>query len=90
MVEVNDDEERWQLRTEQEAQQNLRTMLELCANGNLKVSDKTFKPSAAALETITEHLVNGDFYDDEAIAAFAWPFWSRPAASPNSKVGGSG
>jgi len=67
------DEERWQLQTEQEALQNLRSVLELCANGKLKVSDKTFKPSAAALETITEHLVNGDFYDDEAIAAFAWP-----------------
>jgi hypothetical protein len=70
---VNDDEERWLLSTEQEAAANLHTMLELCAGGTLKVSDRTSLPAAATVKVITEHLVSGDFYPDHAIAAFAWP-----------------
>ncbi|GAA4536691.1 helicase-associated domain-containing protein [Amycolatopsis samaneae] len=73
MSHPDDDEERWLQFTEQEAQLNLRVMLELCAAGEVKVSDKTLRPSAATIRTITEHLVNGDFYPDEAMAAFAWP-----------------
>ena len=74
LVEVMDDSEvRWLLETEQEAQLNLHTMLELCAAGGIKASEKTFRASAATVESITEHLVNGDFYDGEPIAAFAWP-----------------
>src|SRR3954467_668574 len=59
--------------TEQEAFANLRTMLELCATGQLKCSDKTHRPPAAAIRTITAVLAHGDFYSDEPIAAFAWP-----------------
>ncbi|WP_410669597.1 hypothetical protein [Amycolatopsis sp. cmx-4-68] len=70
---VNDDEERWLLSTEQEAMANLRTMLELCAKGTLKVSDRTSLPAAATVKVITEQLASGDFYPDHAIAAFAWP-----------------
>nr|WP_245589547.1 helicase-associated domain-containing protein [Amycolatopsis balhimycina] len=70
---MNDDEERWLLSTEQVAVANLRTMLELCAGGELKVSDKTSLPAAATVNVVTEHLVDHDFYADAAIAAFAWP-----------------
>ncbi|WP_229796388.1 helicase-associated domain-containing protein [Saccharothrix coeruleofusca] len=59
--------------TEQEALANLRTVLELCAAGEVRCSDKTKRPSAATIRTITAHLAQGDFYDDEPIAAFAWP-----------------
>lgn len=59
--------------TEHEAFANLRAALELCAAGQLKCSDKTHRPSAATIRTITAHLVHGDFYSGEPIAAFAWP-----------------
>ncbi|GAA1308059.1 hypothetical protein GCM10009634_71780 [Saccharothrix xinjiangensis] len=59
--------------TEREALANLRTVLELCAAGELRCSDKTSRPSAATTRAIGEHLANGDFYADEPIAAFAWP-----------------
>lgn len=59
--------------TEQEACTNLRAVLELCAAGRLKCSAKTSRPSAATVQVVDEHLVRGDFYADEAIAAFAWP-----------------
>lgn len=59
--------------TERDAQLNLRTMLELCATGKLRCSEKTSRPSAATIRTITENLANGDFYDAEPIMAFAWP-----------------
>lgn len=48
-------------------------MLELCAAGQVKCSDKTSRPSAATIRTITGHLAHGDFYPDEPVAAFAWP-----------------
>jgi len=59
--------------TEQEAFANLRTVLELCAAGEVKCSDKTSRPSAATIRTIGAHLAQGDFYAEEPIAAFAWP-----------------
>lgn len=59
--------------TEREALTNLRTVLELCAAGKVKCSDKTNRPSAATIRTIDTHLAHGDFYADEPIAAFAWP-----------------
>jgi hypothetical protein len=59
--------------TEQEAFANLRTLLELCAAGQLKCSEKTYRASAATIRTVTAHLAHGDFYSDEPIAAFAWP-----------------
>jgi hypothetical protein len=68
-----DPDERQVRLTEQEALANLRTVLELCAAGDIKCSDKTSRPSAATIRTIDAHLVRGDFYADEPIAAFAWP-----------------
>src|SRR3712207_2011378 len=59
--------------TEPEALGNLPAVLQLCAAGKLRCSEKTRRPSAATARTVAEALVAGDFYPDEAIAAFAWP-----------------
>ena len=59
--------------TEGEALANLRAVLELCAAGEVRCSDKTSRPSAATVRTVGAHLVDGDFYPEEPIAAFAWP-----------------
>jgi hypothetical protein len=59
--------------TEQEAQLNLRTVLELCAAGELRCSEKTSRPSAATVRTVEEHLAHRDFYRDDPIASFSWP-----------------
>jgi hypothetical protein len=59
--------------TELEALANVRTVLELCATGDLRCSDKTGRPSSAAIPTVAEHLAGGDFYADDPIASFAWP-----------------
>ncbi|MDQ3576521.1 MAG: helicase-associated domain-containing protein [Actinomycetota bacterium] len=70
---LSDPDDRQVRLTEREALTNLRIVLELCATGIAKCSDKTSRPSAATIRTIDEHLVHGDFYSDEPIAAFAWP-----------------
>jgi hypothetical protein len=59
--------------TEPEALANVRTVMELCAAGKLRCSDKTSRPSAATVNTLAEHLAGGDFYADDPIASFAWP-----------------
>ncbi len=59
--------------TEQEAQLNLRAVLELCAAGELRCSEKTSRPSAATVRTVEEHLTHRDFYRDDPIASFSWP-----------------
>jgi hypothetical protein len=59
--------------TEREALTNVRTVLQLCAAGKIRCSEKTARPSAASVTTIAQALQYGDFYPDEAIAAFAWP-----------------
>ena len=59
--------------TEQEAQLNLYTVLQLCAAGSLRCSDKTRRPTAATIRTLVSHLAHGDFYVSDAIASFAWP-----------------
>jgi hypothetical protein len=59
--------------TEHEALTNVRTVLQLCAAGKIRCREKTTRPSAASVTTIAKSLQNGDFYADEAIAAFAWP-----------------
>lgn len=52
---------------------NLRTVLELCAAGEIKCGAKTGRPSAASIQIIDAHLVDGDFYPGQPIASFAWP-----------------
>jgi hypothetical protein len=59
--------------TEHEALGNLTGVLQLCSAGKLRCSERTRRPSAATTRTVGEALVAGDFYPDEAIAAFAWP-----------------
>lgn len=59
--------------TPAEALANLRTVLELCAAGDVKCSEKTGRPSTATIRTVSAHLAHGDFYTDEPIASFAWP-----------------
>ena len=59
--------------TEHEALGNLTAVLQLCAAGKLRCSEKTRRPSAVTTRTVAEVLVAGDFYPDEAIASFAWP-----------------
>lgn len=66
------DEHRVRL-TSAEALTNLRTVLELCAAGDIKCSGKTGRPSAATIRTVSAHLADGDFYAGEPIASFAWP-----------------
>ncbi len=59
--------------TESEALANVATVLQLCAAGTLRCSEKTQRPSAVTVRTVAEALAAGDFYPDDAIAAFAWP-----------------
>ncbi len=59
--------------TESEALTNVHAVLQLCAAGRLRCSEKTFRPSAATVTAVAGALQQGDFYPDEPIAAFAWP-----------------
>lgn len=59
--------------TEPEALTNLGAVLRLCQTGRLQCSAKTSRPSAATVRTVDDVLVAGDFYPDDALAAFAWP-----------------
>lgn len=73
MDSARDSDERQVRLTERAALANVRTVLELCAAGALRCSEKTSRPTAATLRTVDAHLVHGDFYADEPIAAIAWP-----------------
>ena len=70
---LHDVDEHWVRLTPPEALTNLRTVLELCAAGDLKCSEKTGRPSAATIRTIGAQLADGDFYAGAPIASFAWP-----------------
>jgi hypothetical protein len=59
--------------TERAAIADLAAVLQLCASGRLRCSEKTRRPTAATVKAVQEVLSAGDFYDDEAIASFAWP-----------------
>jgi hypothetical protein len=59
--------------TEPEAVANLVSVLRLCQTGKLTCSASTRRPSAATVRAVADVLVAGDFYPDDAIAAFAWP-----------------
>ena len=84
---VRDDERVVRL-TEREALANVRAVLELCAAGELRCSDKTSRPTAATIRTIDAHLVHGDFYADERIATVAWPLLVQ--AGGLAKLDGTG
>jgi hypothetical protein len=74
--------------TEPDAQLNLRIVLELCAGGKLRCSDKTHRPSAATVYAVGSLLAHGDFYRDEPIASFAWPLLVQAGGLARLKVGG--
>lgn len=59
--------------TEAEAVDNLVAVLRLCQTGRLTCSATTRRPSAATVRAVADVLVAGDFYPDDAMAAFAWP-----------------
>ena len=59
--------------TEAEALANVGAVLRLCQTGKLTCSATTHRPSAATVRAVADVLVAGDFYPDDAIAAFAWP-----------------
>ncbi|WP_131787216.1 helicase-associated domain-containing protein [Protofrankia symbiont of Coriaria ruscifolia] len=48
-------------------------VLQLCAAGKLRCSEKTQRPAAATVAAVAGVLLRGDFYREEPIAAFAWP-----------------
>jgi hypothetical protein len=59
--------------TEPEAISNVAAVLQLCAAGKLRCSEKTHRPSAVTVRAVAEALVAADFYPTEPIASFAWP-----------------
>ena len=59
--------------TEHEAVPNVLIVLELCASGSLRCSDRTRRPTAASVAGVALLLAAGDFYPHEPIAAYAWP-----------------
>jgi hypothetical protein len=62
---------RW---TAPDALSNLVSVLELAADGQVRCSAATRRPSAATVKLVEDALVAGDFYDSgEPITAFAWP-----------------
>lgn len=58
---------------------NLNTLLTWIMEGNIKVSEKTGRATAATIKKISAELYDGDFYDDDdddevgPMQAFAWP-----------------
>jgi hypothetical protein len=77
---IPDADERQVRLTEREALANVRAVLELCAAGELRCSEKTSRPTAVTIRTIDAHLVHGDFYAEDSIAAVAWPLLVKAGA----------
>lgn len=73
MSAISDDSMTVVRETADEAVANLRIVLEQCALGRVRCSEKTRRPSASSVASLAGLLVRGDFYSDEAIAAYAWP-----------------
>src|SRR5207249_1363833 len=89
------DEEEVELRvrsTARAALHNVKAVLRLIDAGGVKVSDKTRRPSQAAMKAIAQVLMDGDFYAEEEhseedwdpasdlnIQAFAWPMLLQAA-----------
>ncbi|WP_321492194.1 hypothetical protein [uncultured Desulfobacter sp.] len=62
--------------TELAAAMNLNMMIDMLNDGQLKVSGKSGRPTAAVMKKINAALYDGDFYEDEdygPFQAFAWP-----------------
>ena len=64
--------------TAPDALSNLVAVLELAADGQVRCSVTTRRPSAATVKLVEDVLVAGDYYETgEPIAAFAWPLLIR-------------
>jgi hypothetical protein len=64
--------------TAPDALSNLVAVLELAADGQVRCSATTRRPSAATVKLVEDVLVAGDYYEKgEPIAAFAWPMLIR-------------
>jgi hypothetical protein len=64
--------------TAPDALSNLVAVLELAADGQVRCSSTTRRPSAATVKLVEDVLVAGDYYETgEPIAAFAWPLLIR-------------
>jgi len=59
--------------TAEAARANLTSVLTLVKGGQLKCSATSQRPSEITVQMIADVLAGGDFYEDEPIAAFAWP-----------------
>ncbi|MEU4226032.1 hypothetical protein AB0F17_17185 [Nonomuraea sp. NPDC026600] len=70
---AHDDEAAVARETEAVAAANVQAVLQLCAAGKLRCSEKTQRPAAATVAAVASAMAGGDFYDGEPIAAFAWP-----------------
>ncbi|SHN69881.1 hypothetical protein SAMN05660350_01715 [Geodermatophilus obscurus] len=79
--------------TEPEAAANLAAVRRLCQTGRLTCSATTRRPSAATVRAVAvavaDVLVAGDFYPDDAMAAFAWPLLLQ-AGGPSQLIGAAG
>ena len=77
MIAIDDDPAGTVRVTEPEAISNLRIVLELCASGTLRCSQKTRRPNATSVCALSLLLAAGEFYRDEPIAAYAWPLLAQ-------------
>jgi hypothetical protein len=59
--------------TAPDALSNLIAVLELVADGQVRYTASSRRPTAATVRLVEDCLVGGDYYDDESLAAFAWP-----------------
>jgi len=73
--------------TEIEAQANVRAVLELCAAGRLRCSEKTSRPGSATVQVVASQLADGDFFSFESIASFAWPLLLQAGALAKINAG---
>jgi hypothetical protein len=72
--------------TAPDALSNLVAVLELAADGQVRCSATTKRPSAATVKLVEDVLVAGDYYDSgEPIAAFAWPLLIRAGGLARQK-----
>lgn len=71
--------------TEHEAQSNLTAALVLTAEGKLHTRELSRRPTLATVRSMSSVLEDGDFYDDDPIAAFAWPLLLQSAGLVRSR-----
>jgi hypothetical protein len=80
---VRDRDERHVRLTESEALANVRTVLELCSAGELRCSDKTNRPTAATIRTLTPTSCTVISMPRNALPPSPGRCWSKLADWPN-------